>query len=417
MVSPKQTLTMVLLISLIGYIGIALPYPIFSPLFLTNNSSQLNQFMHLPPMILMGLVLAAYPAGLLVGGSYLGKLSDRLGRKPVLFWSLLGAVAGNALSALAIYLDSFMLLILSRLLTGLCVGNVAVARAIVTDLGQQINKTQSFGYLSAAGYAGYLIGPLIAGGVTGFGYGWPFAIAACLSLMTLIIVAKWLPETGLTKTRLQKNNINSGKKALSTIEFLRSPGLLACLWVYVLATLGVNTYYEFYPVYLVQNFSMDSLQIAMATFALTLSMILVAVGLLLPLEKMLGRTTVITLGFIGLGVLMILLQFDPTGWKLYGHFVLTGAVIAMYNSLYTAWMSERFKHLDQGQLMGNMVSTFCLTNIIMALAGSYIVLLSIDTLMLVGGVMAICSGLWFIYCQKLPAYNYQNNWQSKLFEY
>ncbi len=390
MITSKQTLAMVLLIQLIGYIGIALPYPIFSPLFLSNNPSTLSQFMQLPPMMLMGMVLAAYPLGLLMGGSYLGSLSDRVGRKPVLFWSLLATIIANAISAIAIIQQNYLLLVAARFITGLCEGNIAVARAIITDLGNSINKTKSFGYLSAASYSGYLIGPIIAGSVAHFGYYWPFLIATLLSLITFVIVSIWLPETLLKKsTHL--------KPQLSQLTFLKTPKLLSALFVYILATLGVNTYYEFYPVLLVQSYQMDSLQIAWSTVALTVSMIVVAVWFLLPLEKLMGRKWVITLGFIGLGVLMTLLQFHLDSFKLLAHFILTGIVIAMYNSLYLAWISEKFSHLDQGQLMGSIISSFCLTNIIMALAGSFIALFSMSSLMIMGGILAMMSGLWFLY--------------------
>ena len=118
------TLTACMLISLLGTAGIALPYPVLAPYFLDSPANALNQFMSINPKLLLGIALALYPLGLLIGSSFLGALSDHYGRRLVLLVSLTGSVIGYLLTVFAVYDESYLLFLFSRLFTGICEGNI-----------------------------------------------------------------------------------------------------------------------------------------------------------------------------------------------------------------------------------------------------------------------------------------------------
>ena len=77
--------------------------------------------------------------------------------------SICGASLGFLFSSLTLYINNLNLFILSRLITGLFEGQIAIARAIATDLSPHINKSKSFSSINAAATIGYLIGPIIGG--------------------------------------------------------------------------------------------------------------------------------------------------------------------------------------------------------------------------------------------------------------
>lgn len=76
----KKTLFSVMLVVLFSSAGIALPYPVLAPLFL-NEVSPLTTFAGLPSKILLGIILAIYPLGVILGSSVLGAASGIYGRK------------------------------------------------------------------------------------------------------------------------------------------------------------------------------------------------------------------------------------------------------------------------------------------------------------------------------------------------
>ena len=146
---PKTILFIIMLVSFLGTIGIALPYPVLAPYFIDYPANELTRFMGFHPKMLLGFSLAIYPLGMLIGSIYIGALSDHYGRRKVLLITLLGSVVGYMLTALAIYHESFVFFILARLVTGICEGNIAIARAIAADLHPRIDRTRAFfGFLS-----------------------------------------------------------------------------------------------------------------------------------------------------------------------------------------------------------------------------------------------------------------------------
>ncbi len=380
-----RNLTLVLLVTLIGTIGIALPYPVLSPLFL-NSDNQVNQFWELNPYWLLGLSLAVYPAGLLIGGNMLGKLSDRLGRKPVLMHSLYAAAFANLLCAASLMIESFPVFVITRLLTGLLEGNISVARAVITDLDEHKNKTIAFSYLSAAGYAGWFLGPLMGGYTTFLGYATPFVLAFVMNLAAAILLMVHFQETLQHKTKVTAKNT----------LFWRAPYLPAFLLVQFLLTLAVNIFYEFASVHLVILWNTTPMTIANANMACTFAMMLSSVFLVPGLLKRLSQATIYFYGTILTGSSFIILSLPDELNFAVALFAVCGLSIALYNGVAYAWFSDRFPHLAQGRLMGVLVATFCLANIIAAVLGSWMSQLSTSLLLQTAGVLAIISGLLFI---------------------
>ena len=109
------------------------------------------------------LVLGLYSVGQLIAAPIWGKLSDRLGRKPVLAVTSFGLALSYLMLA---YADTLWLLIFSRLFGGLMAGNVAAAQAYISDITTPATRAKGMGMLGAAFGLGFIFGPAI-GGVLG----------------------------------------------------------------------------------------------------------------------------------------------------------------------------------------------------------------------------------------------------------
>src|SRR6266540_1087554 len=106
----------------------------------------------------IGALVATYSAFQLVCAPLWGRLSDRVGRKPVLVLSLLGTAAGSLLTGLA---SSLVLLFVGRAIDGMSGASVAVAQAAVTDLAEPSERPRLLGLIGAAFGLGFVAGPAL----------------------------------------------------------------------------------------------------------------------------------------------------------------------------------------------------------------------------------------------------------------
>ena len=115
---------------------------------------------------MIGLLGAVYPAAQVVGAPFLGRLSDRYGRKPILIISQLGTLTGFLLLGFA---GSIWILFLSRLLDGLSGANIATAQAVISDSTTEKTRTQGLGLIGAAFGMGFVVFNLNDCGFVHFG--------------------------------------------------------------------------------------------------------------------------------------------------------------------------------------------------------------------------------------------------------
>lgn len=159
---------------------------------------------------IVGLLVASYAAAQLIGAPLLGRLSDRYGRRPVLLISVAGTFAGFLLLGFADPVGRFLsnifapqaasafiigILFFSRILDGLTGGNITVAQAYISDITDEQNRAKSLGLIGAAFGLGFIIGPAVGGTLSQWGYNLPAFVAAAISLLNLLSIYFFLPES------------------------------------------------------------------------------------------------------------------------------------------------------------------------------------------------------------------------------
>lgn len=167
--------------------------------------------------VLVGLLVASYAAAQLLGAPLLGRLSDRLGRRPVLLFSVAGTFVGFLLLGFAAPLGQLLaawvapqavnaiilgVLFISRILDGLTGGNITVAQAYIADVTDEQNRAKGLGLIGAAFGLGFIIGPAAGGALSQWGYSIPAFVAAAVSFSNLVAIFLFLPESLTEERRL-----------------------------------------------------------------------------------------------------------------------------------------------------------------------------------------------------------------------
>jgi len=142
--------------------------------------------------VVIGLLVAAFSAAQFVFAPLLGRLSDRIGRKPVILVSLFGTAVGSLITGLA---WAVWVLFLGRIIDGASGASVSVAQGAVTDLAPPPERPRLLGLLGAAFGVGFVLGPALGGLAAVVGERVPFFVAAFVAFVNALVAMRRLPET------------------------------------------------------------------------------------------------------------------------------------------------------------------------------------------------------------------------------
>ena len=140
----------------------------------------------------IGLLSASFSLAQLVFAPVWGKLSDRIGRKPIIIVSLFGTAIGSLVTGLA---GALWLLFLGRIIDGISGASVSVAQAAVADIAPARERARYMGLIGAAFGVGFVAGPAIGALAALGGPKVPFFVAAAIAAINALIALKRLPET------------------------------------------------------------------------------------------------------------------------------------------------------------------------------------------------------------------------------
>lgn len=140
----------------------------------------------------IGLLAITYPLCSLIASPFLGSMSDRFGRRPILLLSLVGTIIGFILLG---YAKTLPVLFLARIVDGLSAGNTPTAFAYVADISKGVKRTTAISFVSSSFWIGSALGFALGGVLTGFNYSLPGYVAASIACLGFILTVLFLPET------------------------------------------------------------------------------------------------------------------------------------------------------------------------------------------------------------------------------
>jgi multidrug resistance protein len=291
--SPLVVLFLTVFIDLMGF-GIVIPLlPIYA-----------EQHMRANPFA-AGALIAVYSLMQLIFAPLWGRISDRVGRRPVLLVSLAGSAASYLLLAGAWSLEA---LFAARVLAGVAGANIPVAQAYIADVTSPSERARGMGLIGAAFGLGMVIGPAIGGGLLLVGPRVPECFAAGLCLLNVLIAALRLPESlpgSVPRASAFRHPLSPG----SLREAAGRSGAALLLAVYFLVTLGFAILEGTFSLAATDRYRYSSAQVAGLWFYMGMVAVVVQGWLVGRLARRLPERALVIVGTLALGLGFLWIPF------------------------------------------------------------------------------------------------------------
>lgn len=340
MPSPSLLIFLTVFIDLIGF-GIVLPLlPSYAAAFHVGDTG-------------VGLLVASFSLMQFLLAPWWGRLSDRIGRRPV----LLVGLAGSAISYLVFGLaGSFWLLLVSRLVAGAMGATVNVAQAYLADVTPADRRAGAMGRLGAAFGLGFVVGPALGGLSSHWGSAAPGLMASALTGLNLALAWRWLPES--------RRSAATGTAAVPVhwSRFLGAFSATGC------STLAFTVLYVIFPLQVERSLGLDRHDSAYLFVLIGVVSAGVQGGLIGRLVRRHGEPLLIACGggLLALGLALLPRALTPGAGMplLFGALVLVAAGSATIGPSAAAFVSRVAPAEEQGRALGLLQSVSAVARII-----------------------------------------------------
>lgn len=294
-----------------------------------------------------------------------GRLSDRVGRRPVLIWSVLGTSISMAGLGLGLaYGQSVAWLFAARAFGGIATANIGTASAYIADITKPEERARGMGLIGAAFGMGFILGPGLGGVLTpyeinGHRGAVPCFLAAALSLVNLAWVALGLVES-LPPERRKKG----ASRRLAPLDpaamqrAFRLPGVLVAVTVNFLLLLAFTILDQTFAFFCFAGFGIDERGTGLVLAFIGVLAAVVQGGVLRPLSRRFPDTALLRVGVFLQMVAFATLAMSPAWgrWALFAG----GGLLAVGNGLsqpsIAAYVSKAAPAEDQGNTLGTSQS-------------------------------------------------------------
>ncbi|MHB2148239.1 MFS transporter [Calditrichota bacterium LG25] len=338
----KKELTIIFLVIFIDLLGFGIIIPII-PYYLEEFVTQPDQ---------IGKVIASmitvYSLMQFIFSPIWGRLSDRIGRRPILLMSLAGSAITHVIFALG---GNLTVLFVARILTGIFAATVPTAMAYISDITPPEDRAKGMGIVGAAFGLGFILGPALGGIVSGFaGHRVPLLMAAGFSMTAFTFAYLKLKETVDTKNPVVRDYQRFNLKNL--YRALHHPNLGILFLIFFIVSTSFANFETIFALYLERAFGYKAHH-AGYFFAMIGVISATTQGLFIGrLAKRFGEKRLITTATLILGVAFILFPFV----HVLAFFLIIVAAIAfsfgMHNPSVTALISKNAARTEQGGILG-----------------------------------------------------------------
>ena len=396
----KGALLVLFLVTMIDMIGFGIVIPFLT--YLVEDLTPANQTANIG--LWVGLLMTSYSAAQFLFAPFWGSLSDRIGRRPVLMVGLIGNTVFFTMFGLA---NTLIIAFIARFLAGVFNGNIAVARAYIGDVSTPQQLATRMGIIGAAFGLGFTFGPFIGGELSNPAARWdlfqntifethpyllPCVVASVLSIFSLLVAFRSLPESLPVESRTQRDPqpwLKSMTKIMkNSASMLKANNVSLVIWVTMLFTFGFTIMHAVFILYTEMNVTNGGLGFSESDNGRAFAMIgitgILTQGILIgPLSRRFGSRRLIPFASALTGLGLVLVPYTQAG-NAWTHILVVTILIAVGNGIFQPSSSSFLTRIaksngyELGIVMGAQESLSAFARILGPLTGGLVWTLTVS---------------------------------------
>jgi DHA1 family tetracycline resistance protein-like MFS transporter len=403
----KGRLLSVFFVFFVDNFGYALVFPLLAPLLFNSSYHMVDPSVSIADRnLLIGLLYAAFPLGQFLGAPFIGDLADHYGRKKGFLVTLSGGVIGYLLSALAILIHSFPLLVFSRLINGLCAANLSICLATIADVSSserirgnlygQIASVAGISWIASIVVSSYFSDPKI---YHLFNPSLPFLISGLLAIINLGMISYYFEETrGIQEKKLRFHFMLGIRNILTAFKIKEIRSLFL---IYFLLVIGWGAVLSWFVPIAIERFNVPQEDAGWGLILFGLSWSIGGVLLNYLLLRKTKTQVIVTSALLGLSSLIVLSTFLAHFEYFMLVFILAGAVSSVIIANMINIISLSSPYHMQGKIMGLSQSVISLAwfvgPLVAGLAAKFYIL---DAYFLAAALLLAALMLFMFYSRK-----------------
>lgn len=315
----------------------------------------------------IGILFASYSLMQFIFSPILGSLSDKYGRRPILFFSILGSAIGYMFIGFA---AALWMVFAGRIIAGITGGNISTAQAYIADVTTRDNRAKGMGLFGAAFGLGFIFGPAIGGIMSRFsfdipyfdyhvnGIQTPFLFAAVLSIVNAGLLYFILPESvrkdSVVSQQFRKNRLVELFESLKDSRF----GTLTAIYFFLVVSFSIMTYA--FVLYTIERFGYTAEQNGYIFAFIGILAVIFQGGLFGKFAQRFGENPLMIAGCLMMTASLFIIPYVSPNFGGLPGLLLTVALLAIGNSMaspaITSLASKVSNESEQGKALGVMQS-------------------------------------------------------------
>jgi len=338
--TTKRVLRLIFFIMLMDIVGMSIIFPV-APYIVQRYSSD---------ALMVTMLTVIYAGAQFFAAPALGKISDRVGRRPVLLASVFGSAVGYFIFGIG---GALWVLFLSRLIDGITGGNISTASAYIIDVSKPEERTKNFTLLGMAYGVGFILGPALGGVLGQWSLNAPVYLAGSIFLVSTALVYFLLPESlpveSRAKSRLCLNDFNP---FASVAQMVFKPGLGLILLIVALFNFSFDGVNSVMGIFIKNKFTASPLTLGLLFVFVGIATAFVQGALIERLVPRFGEKRMAFVGLLGSVIGWPLIMLTPALWMLFPVTFLQSGITGFIWATTGAMAAGLVHEHEQGQLAG-----------------------------------------------------------------
>lgn len=364
----KKQIKLLMAIQFFIYFGFSIVIPVIPALV---HSMNLNAF-H------MGLLLASYSIFSFLAAPFWGHLSDKIGRKKILFIGLVGFTLSFLIFGL--FIDNLAMLYVARVIGGIFSGACfSTTTSMVSDMTSEEDRNKYMGLMGMMIGFGFIFGPAVGGLLSGVSYQIPYFVTSAILVLIAILSMMTLQETYHGNT--QKDTSTVAPKMITPQVIL----ILISTFIVMFTMSGMESSFQLFEI---EKINITTTQMGLLFMVGGLINAGLQGGYLRKVKDGKEKPVIIA-GQILTIIAFILLPFSMNLWFAGLCLVLLMAGNALVRTLLTSQLTKEGSRANMGKLTSISYSMDSLGRILGPLAFTAILSKQIDAPFYFGAIMTV----------------------------